>query len=508
MNQSHSRNIGKSVEIKASNRPIKVAYVVPHEETPVNHMILDAVFHESYTRWAGAYTLVIPANSTTFLHPECKSWLEFFDPDFVYTFLELDSSLVEQIDMSCSPIAFLRHKMRGGNPDDRGWRAFTPEWEHYFQAVSSSTTIPSPYTQPVSIVTRALESEVTVATEYPEGFMGRLFGDNFGNAFHPTAVTHAVPGLYRTLCLVPSDLPTNVVAGTERCVSMAEMLSAISTRRTLPIARLAMAHSEAIPKAEPYPWADSFSLFVGSTLLDRLHFWNARHFPRSYAASLGSIILDLGFFEDPELVKQLGQYLNNNNFLGQYNGPARVGIHSYSQTKEELSSIAEKLRKETYNLVTLGNDFSLPAVPMQEDLEKAFVRGATDTSTFKLNEDFTTLTAKEPNHFTVLPPRFKGLTKGQWIIELDIQRHNNLSKYSNVIDSWELPRRRGIVRAFTSKLGKVTRNHNLAVLPKTKDFLFTGGAIFEESSYDLSLPELDVTGAVRRRGSNSPRKQL
>src|SRR5262249_4903014 len=111
-------------------------------------------------------------------------------------------------------------------------------------------------------------------------------------------------------------------------------------------------------------------------------------------------------------------------------------------------------------------------------------------------------------HFTFLPPRFKGLTKGQWIIELDIQRHNNLSKYSNVIDRWELPRRCGIVRAFTSILGKVTRNHNLAVLPKTKDFLFTSGAIFEESSYDLSLPELDVTGAVRRRGSNSPRKQL
>lgn len=146
MNQSHPKDIGKAVEVKASNRPIKVAYVVPHDETPVNHMILDAVFHESYTRWAGAYTLVIPEDSTTFLHPEYKSWLEFFDPDFVYTYLELDPSLVEKIDRSCSPIAFLRHKMRGQNQDERGWRAFTPEWGIYFQAVSSRTTIPSPHT--------------------------------------------------------------------------------------------------------------------------------------------------------------------------------------------------------------------------------------------------------------------------------------------------------------------------------------------------------------------------
>lgn len=306
--------------------------------------------------------------------------LEFFDPDFVYAYLELDPSLIEKIDRSCSPIAFLRHKMMGQNPDDRDWRAFTPEWGFYFQSVSSRTTIPSPHTQPISFMARELEPEVTVATEYPEGFMGRLFGDNFGNAFHPSAVTHTVPGLYKTLCLVPADLPVNIVAGTERCISMAEMLSAIGKRKALSIARLAMAHSEAIPRAEPYPWADSFSLFVGSTLLDRLHFWNARHFAPGHVASLGSMVLEPDFFKDHELVKQLGQYLNNNNFLGQNNGPAHVTLRSYSQTNEELASIAEILSKQTYNLVTLGKDFSHPAVPKEEDFTRALVREITDTS--------------------------------------------------------------------------------------------------------------------------------
>ena len=128
-------------------------------------------------------------------------------------------------------------------------------------------------------------------------------------------------------------------------------------------------------------------------------------------------------------------------------------------------------------------------MPKEEDLKRAFVRGTTDTCTFKVFEDSNILTAKEPNHFAFLPPRFKGLANGQWITELDIQRHNNLSRFSNVIDTWELPRRREIVRAFTNKLGKVTRNHNLAVLPGTRDFPFTGGSIFQESTYDLSLPD-------------------
>ena len=481
--------MGKAVEVKASNRPIKVAYIVPHDETPINHMILDAVFHESYTRWAGAYTLVIPADSTTFLHSEYKSWLEFFDPDFVYTYLELDPGLVEKIDGFCSPIAFLRHKMRGGNPEDRGWRAFTPDWGISFQAVSSRTTIPSPQTQPSSFMARELEPEVMVATQYPEGFKGRLFGDNFGNAFHSGVVTHAVPGLYKTLCLVPADLDVNIVAGTERCNSMAEMLSAISKRRALPIARLAMAHSEAIPRAEPYPWAGHFSLFIGSTILDRLHFWNARHFVPGYAASLASMVLEPDFFKDDELVKQLGQYLNNNNFLGQNNGPARVAIRSYSQTKEELSSIVESLRKQTYNLVILGNDFSHPAVPKDEDLQRVIFREIADTCTFKVFGNSNTLTATEPNHFAFLPPRFKGLANGQWITELEIQRYNNLSRFSNVIDTWELPRRLEIVHAFTNKLGKVTRNHNLAVLPSPGDFPFTGGSVFQEYTYGLSLPD-------------------
>lgn len=491
MNHSQAGSLGKTVEAKATTRPIKIAYVVPSEEVPVNHLILDAVFHESYTRWAGAYTVVVPANTKEFLHAGYQTWLDFFDPDFVYSYVGLEPRIVEVIDRTCSPIGFLGHKMNGRGPDHRGWRAFTPDWGLYFKAVSSMTTISSPQSHPISLREPDIETHVTVATQYPT-LETRLFRDNFGTAFDPNNITYPIPGLYRTLCLVPQDLPLNHGAGTERCTSMEDIISAISKRRARPIARFAMVHSEAIPKAESHLWSNSFNLFVGSSLLDRIHFWNARHFTPHYAGHIGSLILEPDFFNSPALITILGEYLNNNNCLGHNSGEACVSIRSYSQNEEKLRSIADLLRKKTYNSVAVEKTFCLPAVPSEEDLKRSFHRGQADTSTLKLNEDSNSLTAKQPNHFEYIPPRYKRIACGQWIIELDIQRHNNLSKLSNVIDTWQLPRRRNAVEALTNNLGKITRGHRLAILPRTNDFPFVNDSINQDPSYTLSLPSDDT----------------
>ncbi|MDH5741507.1 MAG: hypothetical protein OEY77_14390, partial [Nitrospira sp.] len=492
MGLGRSENIGKTIEVKSSNRPIKVAFLVPHQETVENHMVLDGVFHESYSRWAGAYTLIVPTNSKDFLHPEYGGWLEKFDPDFIYTYLEIEPSLVETIDKLCSPIACLKHERRIKGHEDLRWRSFIPDWGLHFRAMSSVTTIPSPSVQPAHFFPQdsRLEEEITVATEYLTKLPNRWLSDNFGTSFNAHNVTYPVPGLYKTLSLVPSDLPQSHTAGTERCSSMADMLTAISTRKARPIARYAMAHSEAIWRTQSYPWSDCFNLFVGSSILDRLHFWNARHFTPSYAASLGSLILEPAFFKEPLLVTQLGQYLNNNNFLGQSNSPAKVSLRSHSQAEEVLHGIADILQKQTYNLVAADNTFNHPSIPKGEDLKKDSIGSLSDVSTFKLNENSNTIVAKLPKHLAFLPSRFQTLADGQWITELEIQRHNNLSKFSNIVDTWELPRRHEIVRAFTTNQGKVTANHRLAVLAAPKDFPYTlPNTLNRDFFYDLSLPD-------------------
>ena len=114
------------------------------------------------------------------------------------------------------------------------------------------------------------------------------------------------------------------------------MLSAIGSQKAMPIARFAMKHSGAIPRVEPHIWSHSFNLFIGKTLLDRIHFWNARHFTPSQATIPGSLIMEIGLFENTDLLIQLGNYLNNNNFLGQSQGQAQVSVLSYSHSEKEL----------------------------------------------------------------------------------------------------------------------------------------------------------------------------
>jgi hypothetical protein len=273
-----------------------------------------------------------------------------------------------------------------------------------------------------------------------------------------------------------------MVVGSERCSSFTDILSAISSQKAQPISYYAKEHSKAIPKVNSYKWGNNFNLFIGTSVRDKIHFWNVRHFIPDHI-QLGALIISLDLFENSDFVRELGQFLDRNNFMGNRNGPSMASIQSYSHKESKLNSIRDKLQKHSNNLISIKKQFDEPVTPEPKIPEIGYhYNESTDMSVLKLTDDINNLTAKEPAHFYYLPPRFKDKFMGQWIVELKIQRHNNLSKYDNVVDNWDLPRRHKIVRAFTQKLGKVTYRNNLALLPtnpqKSKS----------TCSYDLYLP--------------------
>jgi hypothetical protein len=487
MRWDQPRNLGKTVEAKATNRPVKIAYLVPYDDAPHTQMSLDAVFYESYTRWAGVYTLVIPTKPKDFLVDGYGGWLKHYDPDFIYSFIDLAADFIDRIDHLCCPIAFLKHQERNWRDRDIDWRSFLPRWEHYIQPVSSISTLQSPASYP-QFPHEERPRELTVFTQYGIEPANRFLADNFGIAFGPHTVTHAIPGFFKTLCLVPADLPGNFVTGTERCFSTLEAFRAISDRKATPIARLATAYSAGMPRPESTGWTLAFRLFIGSTPLDRIHFWNCRHLGSTWSDTSNAMILEPTFFDDEQLVKQLGQYLNKNNFLGHGNGPYQATIHSTSESVDVLNAIRDKLQPHTWNAVHVSQAFNAPAIPSQKDLADRIHYTATDTTTLKLTEDSSDITASEPAHFIYIPPQLRGLARGHWIVELSIQRHNNLSRYSNVVDTWTLARRRKITRAFTERLAKPTLAGRLALVPSTEGFPFRSQAIKNPSSYEIHLP--------------------
>lgn len=487
MRWERPNSLGKSVEARATNRPVKIAYLVPFDDTPQTHMNLDAVFFESYTRWAGVYTLVIPTKPQEFMVEGYDGWLKRYDPDFIYSYIDLDDAFVDKIDHLCCPIAFLKHEKRNSQDHKIDWRTYLPRWDHYIQPISSISTVQTPVSYP-QFPYRERPREPTIFTQYMMEPANRFLADNFGTGFSLTHVTHAIPEFFNTLCLVPANLPPNIIAGTERCFSTLEALCAISDNRATPIAVLAMAYSSGMPRLEIPNWTSCFRLFIGSSPLDRIHFWNCRHLGNSWSDTPTALILEPSLFDDAGLVRQLGQYLNKHNFLGVGNGPRQAAMQSSSLSHDTLSILRGKLIPHTWNTIYVNETFNAPPIPSQMDLDGRSNEDSSDATTIRLTEDSNKIIATEPAHFVYIPAKLKGHTQGQWIVDLNIQRHNNLSKYSNVVDTWALPRSRKIASAFTGRLAKPTLRGHLALVPSTASVSFRNPAINLRNSYEIHLP--------------------
>jgi hypothetical protein len=491
MRWNRPSSLGKTVEAKATNRPVKIAYLVPFGDEPNTHMILDAVFFESYTRWAGAYTLVIPTLVEGFLEDSYSEWLKHYDPDFVYSYVDLNISFIEKIDYLCCPIAFLKNSTLKSKDRKIDWRTFLPSWDHYIYPVPSISTVQSPsnYLQLPNV---ERPREPTVFTQYRMDHPNRFLADNFGTGFHLYNATQAISGFFKTLCLTPIDLPENIVVGSERCFSTLEAFRAISERKANPISEFAMINSGGMPRFETRNWTSSFRLFVGNNPIDRIHFWNCRQLGNSWNDTSNALIVEPEFFDDMELVKQLGEYLNKHNVLGPGNGPYHAEFHSSSVPVETLNSLREKLQPYTWNVISVSRTFNAPAIPSKKNLEERPYGNPTDTTTIKLTEDFSEITATEPAHFAYIPVQLRGLASGQWVVELNVERHNNLSIYSNIVDSWTLPRSLKIVRAFTERPAKPTLDGRLALVPSSKRNLLRNAAKKDPISYEINLPSDEV----------------
>ncbi len=482
------QKLNNNINIKAINRPIKIAYLVPHEESTDNHLILDAVFYESYTRWAGVRTLIVPTDTNKFSNNTYEEWLNIYDPDFIYVYIDLEKEFIEKLNVLCCPIGFIKHEIRRVG-DTPSWKWYKPNLESYPYAVPSITTIHSPYANYKRHFEIDHTSIVTVLTQFRDVSENRIFADNFGTAFKKDSICYPISELCQTLCLTPSELDERTYVGTNRTSSINEIIEAIAQKKAIPISKLAIAHSQSINRVESRKWTETFNLFVGRGCLDRIHFWNARNIASDYIDIPSSLITNIELYEDPEFVTQLGNMLNKHNFLGQGNGQPKVEIRSHTHSKEELAPIKDKLNDATYNSVFLTDGYNLPARPSNDEIKEMFPRESTDKKIYKIDEDIVQVQADKPEHFEYITPKFQSHKEGAWAIELEIERHNNLSIYSNYIDIWMVPRRHKTANVFTRNLAKISRRHHLVIIPSVESHGFGHDDINKKYTYEIILPD-------------------
>jgi len=479
----------KSIGVWAYNRPIKVAYLVPPSEDNRTHWILDAIFYESYTRWGGANTLVVPTNPGHFDNDGYGLWLKSFDPDFIYSYVQLEQNFVKKINSMCLPISFLfRPNRRDGTTETR-WSDFSPDWTHYFASVKSLSTLLSPYSNPLRFnrpPPTAVRTLLTQSIEPPEE---RFLTDNFGVSHDVSVYTNPVSGLYDTACYVgPNAAGFN--AGTREIHSLADALSEVATGNIYTFSTLARVHTDGLNRIEPYSWGRGFFLFVGETCRDRISFWNSRLLVPRWIDTPGSLLVNKAILGDEAFVSALGNYFNKFNFSRGNNNQPSVELRSMSESRDELAKIPAMFNRKTWSQITIPTNFNAVACPSEQEIRDSHFMRKSPVA-YRLSDESNEIQAEPPSHFEYNTGAFSHLNNGAWAIDLDIERHNNLSKYSNVQDTWQPPRNLRVCAAFTDQLSKVSTDHKLTVIPSGQDH-FLRHHPDRRRTYKLRLPS-DLT---------------
>jgi hypothetical protein len=105
-------------------RPIRVAYLLADCEHA--HLMLDGIIARSLGDWGGRYSLVCPCDDG---YPRASylPWLREFDPDIIYSFLDLTNENLHRIREAFGPAYLIRHRQEiKGEPTFEDFRVALP----------------------------------------------------------------------------------------------------------------------------------------------------------------------------------------------------------------------------------------------------------------------------------------------------------------------------------------------------------------------------------------------
>ena len=102
-------------------RPIRAAFLVEQHEH--ENAMLDAIFQNCMGRWGGRFSLVIPSGKDG-PNKEYMNWLEAYDPDIIYSYVDLDENIIRELHEQLYPSFLVKHHIYS---KDHDVRAFSPD---------------------------------------------------------------------------------------------------------------------------------------------------------------------------------------------------------------------------------------------------------------------------------------------------------------------------------------------------------------------------------------------
>lgn len=462
-----------SMELKGALRPRPIRVVFLLQQGEQSDLILDAIFADCYSRWGGRFSLLVPCVNDS-VPPQYWLWLEQYDPDIVYSYVELPPLAVAEIHERLNPAEYVRHR-KGGEPAQRV-ADFRPRFD-FGQPLQSLSTIfraarrRSPFDRNPSDL-----KLIECWYEQPS----RFFLDNVsspfqarGNSFYPRDAAAEMGLIHIVSPEKLTDRQSGVPRDLETIASELDALRGLAQGRFVALALLAASYA---PRLELrfHPWAGSFNLVVGDTFADRVLFWNARHLNASWLDSdLCCFRVTLEQLHDPGFRKTLVELLNNRNKVNAGSGgQSALTLRSTSCGQAELESVSRLLREEKlWSIQSVHRVASLDEViPDRKALEGAMEasgRGDTldrrpDWEPFVWTPPVARPPHVRPDHLEDVPHSHH-FGAGLFAVDHDLEISDpDASVYwSDRRPRWVLPRRWRLAEAF-----QVSRGESQRVLPQ------------------------------------------
>jgi hypothetical protein len=433
-------------------RPLRVAYLIDVDEC--TDQLLDCIFSESYGRWGGRRTLIVPAKPDG-IDTRYADWLSYYDADVIYSFVQLSEPTVARIHEKYGPAHLTCHAPIGRQPgDDRYFRIELP-----LPALRSLSVVPAllsrtwGFSGPVS--------SLRIIDKYFDKSESRFISENFGflgDSYQPMTGRN-FPQLFTTLTLISQESMDSAYMGkdptAQYVIGEGKILEELG--RPSQILTLATACDLFAPhlSTEHSDWSTGFTIVVGDSPNDRILFWNQHHRQENpWVSTIAGLRIPVSRIDDRDFLTVVREIILRRGKPSSQGHPM-VTLRSCSLPQAELERLAESLRAERFwgavhsvhhddhaacvpsfagmYSVEHGYHFSLPELRTQEATEfrenRAYVPNAI------------------PWHMREAPPP-AGLREGNWMVDLAVDRLNDHCRFSNMRHTWVLPRRLRLERAF------------------------------------------------------------
>lgn len=457
--------------------------------------MIAAIFSNCYSRWGGRFNPIIPCKDG-FPRPVFLPWIETYDPDIIYSYVDLKEDAIRFIRERINPSFLVRHKFI---IDDRNKRAFRPKLPMPGLG-ALSTCIKANYSNPFRD-----RRQIQLIDKHPTWPTFPFLSTNFGTyceSGERWPIGRNLADWVETITLTPQKIldddrlhpkPVGDVITSEE-----DFFEYLTENRQ--VVGLSMLSAWDVPRIEINDgyFGDSFNLVVGDSFNDYLLFWNVRSYYHVWLDhDLVTLMVSKKELEQPYIYQSVCSILKWRNHVTAGSGSqATVSIRSMSVPIEELQQVFKQLENEKIWLWRTPecHEEIDEIAPKQEVL--AHSRGLVRSTMFQPN-DWHEIVHTEtkfrpptvvPNHLRGFSPLTNEIRQGMWAQDLDIQREVNLSRYANVQHMWRLPRRLLVTDAFVH--GYQTWAHGAFCLPRVNsDHMLTLFADFEGNLPEVTNPD-------------------